>query len=66
MYQTLRNTPTDDGMLSLFLNPSTGRHDGQIFSMGASSDSYYEYLLKMWIQSGKKDEVRFLALSSEP
>lgn len=57
MYDTLKDTPTDKGMLSIFLNPNTGKHDGQTFSMGASSDSYYEYLLKMWIQSGKKDKV---------
>ena len=57
MYNTLENTPTHDGMLSLYLNPSTGRDTGSMFSMGASSDSYYEYLLKMWIQGGKKDEV---------
>ena len=62
MYDTLKDTPTDKGMLSIFLNPNTGKHDGQTFSMGASSDSYYEYLLKMWIQSGKKDKV--LSLSS--
>ena len=26
-------------------------------SMGALGDSFYEYLLKAWLQSGKKDTV---------
>ena len=45
VYKTLKSIPTQDGS------------SGDI-SMGAMADSYYEYLLKMWIQSGKKDEVR--------
>eukprot|EP00930_Biecheleria_cincta_P045343 TRINITY_DN31262_c0_g1_i1.p1 TRINITY_DN31262_c0_g1~~TRINITY_DN31262_c0_g1_i1.p1 ORF type:complete len:945 (-),score=148.70 TRINITY_DN31262_c0_g1_i1:11-2845(-) len=33
----------------------TGFSGGKI-SMGAMGDSYYEYLLKQWIQSGKKED----------
>ena len=34
------------------------RHTG--FSLGGGGDSYYEYLLKNWILTGKKDEVIFI------
>ena len=39
------------------MNPVTGEAAHGDLSMGAMADSYYEYLLKMWIQTGKKDEV---------
>lgn len=57
MYATLANTPTSDGLLPTFLSPVSGEGRGGTYSMGASADSYYEYLLKMWIQGGKKNEV---------
>lgn len=57
IYKTLKNTPTQDGLLPTFLDPNTGAGASGDISMGAMADSYYEYLLKMWIQSGKKDEV---------
>lgn len=31
-------------------------HGWGTLTMGARADSYYEYLLKMWIQGGKKDD----------
>ena len=33
---------------------------GNHLSMGAYGDSYYEYLLKAWLQNGKRDQVSFL------
>lgn len=57
LYATLANTNTFDGLLPIFLSPISGEAKGGAFSMGASSDSYYEYLLKTWIQGGKKNEV---------
>ena len=58
VYKTLKSIPTQDGLLPTFLDPNTGEGSSGDISMGAMADSYYEYLLKMWIQSGKKDEVR--------
>jgi hypothetical protein len=43
-----------DGLVACFLNPHTGTfRSSSTVSMGASADSYYEYLLKQWIQTGK-------------
>lgn len=57
MYNTLYKAQKSDGLFPIYLSPITGEANGGSFSMGASADSYYEYLLKMWIQGGKKDEV---------
>ena len=58
IYTSLEASPTWDGLLSTFMNVDNGRMEGGAFTMSGCGDSHYEYLLKMWIQSGKKDEVR--------
>ncbi|KAK0140623.1 Endoplasmic reticulum mannosyl-oligosaccharide 1,2-alpha-mannosidase [Merluccius polli] len=49
-----------DGLVPMFINTNSGQftHQG-VFTLGARADSYYEYLLKQWIQGGKK-EPQFL------
>lgn len=43
-----------DGLVPSFINPFSGTfHKTTPISVGASMDSYYEYLLKQWIQTGK-------------
>ncbi|XP_069435678.1 endoplasmic reticulum mannosyl-oligosaccharide 1,2-alpha-mannosidase-like [Ovis canadensis] len=45
-----------DGLVPMFINTDSGSftHLG-VFTLGAGADSYYEYLLKQWIQGGKKE-----------
>ncbi|XP_045081660.1 endoplasmic reticulum mannosyl-oligosaccharide 1,2-alpha-mannosidase-like isoform X2 [Coregonus clupeaformis] len=45
-----------DGLVPMFINTNSGQftHLG-VFTLGARADSYYEYLLKQWIQGGKKE-----------
>jgi mannosyl-oligosaccharide alpha-1,2-mannosidase len=38
-----------------YLNPKTGKWGQEHTSVGALGDSFYEYLLKEWLRSGKKD-----------
>ncbi|XP_051519774.1 endoplasmic reticulum mannosyl-oligosaccharide 1,2-alpha-mannosidase-like [Myxocyprinus asiaticus] len=47
-----------DGLVPMFINTNNGQftHQG-IYTLGARADSYYEYLLKQWIQGGKKEKV---------
>lgn len=54
--QALQQTDRPDGLYPNYLNPKTGRWGQQHISMGALGDSFYEYLLKAWLQSGKTDE----------
>ena len=46
-----------DGLVPMFINTNTGHfsHKG-VFTLGARTDSYYEYLLKQWIQGGKTED----------
>ncbi|XP_048669231.1 endoplasmic reticulum mannosyl-oligosaccharide 1,2-alpha-mannosidase isoform X1 [Marmota marmota marmota] len=45
-----------DGLVPMFINTHSGAftHLG-VFTLGARADSYYEYLLKQWIQGGKQE-----------
>lgn len=43
-----------DGLCGMFLTPKAGTfRDGTTITLGARADSYYEYLLKQWLQTGK-------------
>jgi len=43
-----------EGLCEMFLSPTTGKfRPGTTITLGARSDSYYEYLLKQWLQTGK-------------
>jgi hypothetical protein len=42
----------------MYINPRSGEfRSGGMLTLGARVDSYYEYLLKQWIQTGKTDDV---------
>lgn len=45
-----------DGLVPMFINTNSGQftHLG-VYTLGARADSYYEYLLKQWIQGGKME-----------
>ena len=44
------------GLVPQFVNPKTGDLKHGILTLGARADSYYEYLLKQWLQSGRTEE----------
>lgn len=49
------------GLLPIYLGPGSGRFQSKAsVTLGARGDSYYEYLLKQWLFSGKRD-AEFLA-----
>ena len=49
---------TKDGgrLWPIHVRPETGKTTGKTVSWGAMGDSYYEYLLKMWLLTGKQHE----------
>lgn len=59
-------------LLPMYINPNSGLLEDSIITLGARSDSYYEYLLKQYLQTGIKwletdyldtmDEVRDLLI----
>ena len=49
----LEQHPPDAGLFKIYIHPGTGRVSGPI-TYGALGDSFYEYLLKMWLLTNKK------------
>jgi mannosyl-oligosaccharide alpha-1,2-mannosidase len=47
----MRGLPKKDGLVPIFVNANSGRFSGNTITLGARGDSYYEYLLKQWIQN---------------
>ncbi|KAM7349738.1 alpha-Mannosidase class I a isoform 2-T4 [Cochliomyia hominivorax] len=54
--QILKEIEKPKGLYPNFLNPKTGKWGQMHMSLGALGDSFYEYLLKAWLQSGQTDE----------
>lgn len=53
----VHNLPKKDGLVPIFINANTGSfRSSATITFGARGDSYYEYLLKQWVQTGKKKE----------
>jgi len=47
----------NDGLSVIEINPTNpSLTQGNVFSLGARGDSYYEYLLKTWLLTGRHDE----------
>jgi len=44
------------GLCPIMINPNNGNFKGNTYTLGARGDSYYEYLLKCWIISGRRQE----------
>ena len=55
--EVLNQLEKPEGLYPNYLNPKTGRWGQQHVAIGALGDSFYEYLLKSYLQSGKKDEL---------
>lgn len=46
----------EHSLIPQFINAHTGQLRRGTLTLGARADSYYEYLLKQWLQSGKQEE----------
>jgi hypothetical protein len=50
----VHNLEKKDGLVPIFINANTGQFRSYAtITLGARGDSYYEYLLKQWLQTGK-------------
>ncbi|RZF44821.1 hypothetical protein LSTR_LSTR000773 [Laodelphax striatellus] len=52
----IRSLEKPRGLYPNYLNPKTGNWGQHHMTVGALGDSFYEYLLKAWIQSGREDQ----------
>ena len=53
----IHSLPKKAGLVPIFVNAETGQfRPSATITLGARGDSYYEYLLKQWLQSGKTED----------
>ncbi|CAB1115373.1 unnamed protein product [Ectocarpus sp. CCAP 1310/34] len=55
VFDHMYGLPSKDGLYPIFVNPSNGQTVGSQVTFGALGDSFYEYLLKAWLQGGKTE-----------
>ncbi|KAF7715495.1 Mannosyl-oligosaccharide 1,2-alpha-mannosidase [Penicillium ucsense] len=46
-----------DGLVPIFIDPRTGHFQGQNIRLGSRGDSYYEYLIKQYLQTSGQEPV---------
>ncbi|KAJ2857377.1 mannosyl-oligosaccharide alpha-1,2-mannosidase [Coemansia erecta] len=46
-----------DGLVPIYINAMTGNFTGDEIRLGSRGDSYYEYLLKQWLQTKRTEPV---------
>ncbi|KAF9109915.1 mannosyl-oligosaccharide alpha-1,2-mannosidase [Mortierella sp. AM989] len=46
-----------DGLVPIYINPYSGYFHGQEIRIGSRGDSYYEYLIKQYLQTSKTEKV---------
>lgn len=51
-----KNNPKD-GLVPIYVNPDTGKYQGNLIRLGSRGDSYYEYLLKQYLQTNNEEPI---------
>ncbi|CAL5867683.1 uncharacterized protein PFLUO_LOCUS1902 [Penicillium psychrofluorescens] len=46
-----------DGLVPIFINPDSGKFKGNEIRLGSRGDSYYEYLIKQYLQTSEQEPV---------
>ncbi|KAL3741503.1 hypothetical protein ACJRO7_017043 [Eucalyptus globulus] len=48
----LKTLPKVEGLVPIYISPHSGQFSGENIRLGSRGDSYYEYLLKVWLHQG--------------
>ncbi|XP_030470743.1 mannosyl-oligosaccharide 1,2-alpha-mannosidase MNS3 [Syzygium oleosum] len=48
----LKTLPKVEGLVPIYISPQSGQFSGENIRLGSRGDSYYEYLLKVWLHQG--------------
>ena len=54
VFKIMNTKRTKDGLYPIYINPANGNFANNKITFGAMGDSFYEYMLKCWLQGGKK------------
>ncbi|KAK9369107.1 glycoside hydrolase [Lipomyces kononenkoae] len=55
--EAIDNAKAVDGLAPIFIMPETGMYSGNQIRLGSRGDSYYEYLLKQYLQTNSQELV---------
>ncbi|CAN6674527.1 endoplasmic reticulum mannosyl-oligosaccharide 1,2-alpha-mannosidase [Trichomonascus vanleenenianus] len=53
VFEVIDSNKVPHGLVPIYINPELGRFQGSIIRLGSRGDSYYEYLIKQYIQTGE-------------
>ncbi|KAG0220957.1 mannosyl-oligosaccharide alpha-1,2-mannosidase, partial [Mortierella sp. GBA43] len=53
----MKELETLDGLVPIFIDPYSGEYHGDEIRLGSRGDSYYEYLIKQYLQTSKLEPV---------
>lgn len=56
----LKTLPKVEGLVPIYISPQNGEFSGQNIRLGSRGDSYYEYLIKVWLQQKSNSQVKYL------
>jgi len=56
VFDILEKMMPDDGLMPLYINRAGTGFSNKKISFGAMGDSAYEYMIKIWVQGGKKEQ----------
>ena len=56
VFRVMQKARTEHGMFPLFADSERGTSIGSQIAFGGMGDSFYEYLLKVWLQTGRKHQ----------
>jgi hypothetical protein len=56
VHKSLRKHPPANGLWPIYADASTGEPRGSQVTFGALGDSFFEYLLKIWLQGGRTEK----------
>ncbi|ODH33986.1 hypothetical protein ACO22_03209 [Paracoccidioides brasiliensis] len=55
--QVIEENGMEDGLVPIFIEPETGKFMGQNIRLGSRGDSYYEYLIKQYLQTSHEEPI---------
>ncbi|KAG8634669.1 mannosyl-oligosaccharide 1,2-alpha-mannosidase MNS3 isoform X2 [Manihot esculenta] len=58
----MKNLPKVEGLVPIYISPDSGEFSGENIRLGSRGDSYYEYLIKVWLQQGSSQDSDFTYL----
>lgn len=53
----MKTLPKVEGLVPIYISPSSGDFSGDNIRLGSRGDSYYEYLIKVWLQQRQSNRT---------